>query len=118
MDSSTAPHSNVATEYHFPKSLSLGTFAFSGIWDEHAEEATAGRDARLELGYLAKNVYLVMGGNGTVTVSAGDGTARPGRCKSRACRRSIGCLHFGTSSSGTMVMTLSPGVQAYDFTFG
>jgi cytochrome c biogenesis protein CcdA/thiol-disulfide isomerase/thioredoxin len=116
-DSTTAPPSNVATEYHFPKSLSFGTFAFSGVWDEHAEEATTGRDAKLELSYLAKNVYLVMGGTGRVTVSAGDGT--PARTiHVRGVPTLYRLLHFDSSSSGTMVLTLSRGVQAYDFTFG
>jgi hypothetical protein len=87
------------------------------VWDEHAEEATAGKGARLELSYLARNVYLVMGGTGTVTVSAGDGT--PARSIHVSGVPTLyRLLHFGSSSSGTMVMTLSPGVQAYDFTFG
>jgi cytochrome c biogenesis protein CcdA/thiol-disulfide isomerase/thioredoxin len=117
LDSPVAPRSNVAVEYRFPKSLTLGTFAFSGEWDVHAEEATAGRGAKLELGYLAKNVYLVMGGTGTVTISAGDGTA-PTSVHVQGVPKLYRLLHFGASSSGTMTMTLSPGVQAYDFTFG
>jgi cytochrome c biogenesis protein CcdA/thiol-disulfide isomerase/thioredoxin len=116
-DSTTEPPSNVATEYHFPKSLSLGTFAFSGIWDEHAEDATAGKGAKLELGYLAKNVYLVMGGTGTVTVSAGHGGPAT-TIHVSGVPTLYRLLHFNYSTSGTMKMTLSPGVQAYDFTFG
>jgi hypothetical protein len=58
-----------------------------------------------------------MGGTGTVTVSAGDGTP-PRTIHVSGVPTLYRLLHFSSSSSGTMVMKLSPGVQAYDFTFG
>ena len=55
--------------YQFPSTLPLGGLGLSGTWTDHAEEATAGADADLELGFQADDVYLVLGGTGTVDVS-------------------------------------------------
>ena len=55
--------------YEFPSSLPLGGLGLSGIWTDHAQEATAGTDAQMELGFQADDVYLVLGGRGTLAVS-------------------------------------------------
>ena len=60
---------NAAARYQFPASLPLGGFALSGTWTDHAQEATAGANARLKLAFLAHEVYLVLGGRGTLDVS-------------------------------------------------
>jgi hypothetical protein len=52
--------------YHFPASLPLGALGLAGTWTDHAQEATAGQGAELELGFLAQDVYLVLGGTGTL----------------------------------------------------
>jgi hypothetical protein len=52
-------------------SLPLGGFALSGTWTDRAQEATAGSGAELELGFLARDVYLVLGGTGTLGVWGG-----------------------------------------------
>ncbi len=117
MDTDVAPTENVATEYKFPKDLESTTWALSGVWNEHAEEATSVKDSKLEINYLAQDVYLVMGGTGTVTVSAGNGTA-PQTIHVSGVPRLYTLLAAPASTSGTMVMKFSPGVQAYDFTFG
>jgi Thioredoxin like C-terminal domain len=57
--------------YHFPASLPLGAPGLAGTWTDHAEEATAGAGAQLELHFLAQDVYLVLGGTGTLDVSVG-----------------------------------------------
>jgi hypothetical protein len=66
---------------------------------------------------VAQDVYLVMGGTGTVTVSAGNGTA-PKTIQVSGVPRLYTLFHATSSSTGTMVLTFTPGVQAYDFTFG
>ena len=63
---SNAVVQNAPAVYHFPASLPLGGLGLSGTWTEHAQEATAGSGARLELGFLAQDVYLVLGGTGTI----------------------------------------------------
>ena len=117
LDSNVAPAQNVPTDYHFPTYLSPTTFALSGVWDEHAEEATSVKHSKLEINYVAQNVYLVMGGTGTVTVSAGNGTA-PTTIRVSGVPRLYTLLHAKASTSGRMVLKFTPGVQAFDFTFG
>ena len=58
-----------------------------------------------------------MGGTGTVTVSAGDGTA-PTTIHVHGVPRLYTLLHARASSSGRMMLRFTPGVQAFDFTFG
>ena len=47
-----------------------------GQWTVAAEKATAGEGARLTFNYQAKDVYLVLGGTGTVGVQVNGGATR------------------------------------------
>jgi hypothetical protein len=58
-----------------------------------------------------------MGGTGTVTVSAGNGSA-PTTIQVSGVPRLYTLLHATSSTTGTMVLKFTPGVQAFDFTFG
>jgi cytochrome c biogenesis protein CcdA/thiol-disulfide isomerase/thioredoxin len=107
---------NAPAVYHFPASLPMIGLGLSGTWTDHAQEATAGSDARLELGFLAQDVYLVLGGSGTVSVSVNghhtqtiDVTGVP---------RLYTLYQADVANTGTLQLQVSPGVQAYDFTFG
>ncbi len=117
LENTSAPTPNVPATYQFPASLPTGEFAFRGTWTDHAQEATAGAGAGLELSYQAQDIYLVMGGTGTVTVSTGDGTA-PTTFHVSGVPRLYTLFHSNATSAGTLVMTVAPGVEAYDFTFG
>ncbi len=116
-DSEVEPSEDVAARYYFPKDLSSTSWALSGVWDEHSEEATSVTDAKLEINYIAQDVYLVMGGTGTVTVSAGNGTA-PTTIHVGGVPRLYTLLRAKSSTTGNMVLKFTPGVQAFDFTFG
>jgi cytochrome c biogenesis protein CcdA/thiol-disulfide isomerase/thioredoxin len=107
---------NAPAVYHFPATLPLGGFALAGTWTERAEEATSGPGAELKLNFLAKDVYLVLGGRGTLDVSV-DG--RPTQAINVAGVPKLYTLfQAGSSTTGTLLLRASPGVQAYDFTFG
>jgi cytochrome c biogenesis protein CcdA/thiol-disulfide isomerase/thioredoxin len=105
-----------AIVYHPPASIPSNSLAFGGTWTVHSEEATAGSHATLGLQFTANTVYLVMSGLGTVGVSL---NGRP-----------LTTLHVGgvpklytlfsspSATSGVLSLTVSPGVDAYDFTFG
>ena len=73
-------------------------------------------NAKLELSYQADVVYLVMSGSGTVTVAVNGATT------STIAVTGVPKLYTLVKGSGDVrgVLTLSatPGVQAYDFTFG
>jgi hypothetical protein len=102
--------------YHFPASLPLGALGLAGTWTDHAQEATAGNGAELELGFLAQDVYLVLGGTGTLDVSV-DGQHTQ-TIDVGGVPRLYTLYQAGSSTSGTLLLHASPGIQAYDFTFG
>ncbi len=102
--------------YRFPPSLQLGGLGWSGTWTDHAEEATAGPHARMELSFVADDVYLVLGGSGTVKVSVDGKHTRT--IAVDGVPKLYTLFHGGSSTMGTLEFSASPGVQAYDFTFG
>ncbi len=102
--------------YHPPASIPSNSLAFGGTWAVHSEEATAGSNATLGLQFTADDVYLVMSGQGSVGVSYN------GRHLTTLDVGGVPKLYtlFSGSSlqSGVLTLTVSPGVEAYDFTFG
>jgi cytochrome c biogenesis protein CcdA/thiol-disulfide isomerase/thioredoxin len=107
---------NQPAAYHFPASLPLGGLGLSGIWTEHAQEATAGSGARLELGFLAQDVYLVLGGSGTINVSINGHHTQT--ITIGGIPRLYTLYQAASDTTGNLLLRASPGVQAYDFTFG
>jgi hypothetical protein len=107
---------NKPAAYHFPASLPLGGMGLSGTWTERAQEATAGSDARLELGFLAQDVYLVLGGSGTINVSINGHHTRT--IDVSGVPRLYTLYQAASANTATLQLQVSPGVQAYDFTFG
>ena len=112
----TAVVPNKAIVYHAPSSIPSNSLAFGGTWTVHNEEATAGSNATLDLQFTADDVYLVMSGEGTVGVSYN------GRHLATVPISGIPKLYTLFSGSvlqtGELTLTVSPGVEAYDFTFG
>jgi cytochrome c biogenesis protein CcdA/thiol-disulfide isomerase/thioredoxin len=107
---------DVMAAYQAPDSLPQDTFAFGGRWDIGSEGAVAGIGATLSLHFQAQDVYLVLGGSGTVQVAV-DGT--PTRTVVVAGEpRLYQLVGPGAYSRGTLSLTASPDVEAYDFTFG
>jgi cytochrome c biogenesis protein CcdA/thiol-disulfide isomerase/thioredoxin len=102
--------------YHAPSTIPSNSLAFGGTWTVHSEEATAGPNATLSLQFSADDVYLVMSGQGTVDV------AFNGRHLTTVSVGGIPRLYTlfsgGGFQSGLLTLTVSPGVEAYDFTFG
>ena len=102
--------------YHAPASIVSNSLAFDGRWTVHSEGAVAGANATLGLQFTANDVYLVMGGEGTVGVSYN------GRHLTTLTVAGIPKLYTllssGALQTGVLTLTVSPGVEAYDFTFG
>jgi len=113
---SSAVAQNRPAAYHFPASLPLGGLGVSGTWTFRAQEATAGSDARLELGFLAQDVYLVLGGSGTIDVSINGQHTQT--IQVTGIPRLYTLYQAASENTGTLQLQVSPGVQAYDFTFG
>jgi cytochrome c biogenesis protein CcdA/thiol-disulfide isomerase/thioredoxin len=112
----TALDYNKAVDYHAPSSIPLNDLAFSGTWTDRSQQATAGANAALSLHFTADDVYLVLGGSGTVDVSYN------GRHLSTVKVSGIPTLYTLFSAqalqTGQLGLQVTPGVQAYDFTFG
>jgi cytochrome c biogenesis protein CcdA/thiol-disulfide isomerase/thioredoxin len=107
---------NKAIVYHPPSTVPLNSYAFGGTWNDHSQEATAGSNATLTLHFTADDVYLVMGGQGDVDVSFN------GRHLATVDVSGIPRLYTLFSGSdlqtGLLSLSVPPGIQAFDFTFG
>ena len=112
----TAVVPNKAIVYHAPSTIPSNSLAFGGTWTVHNEGATAGSNATLDLQFTADDVYLVISGHGTVGVSY------DGRHLTTVPISGIPKLYTLFLStvlqSGRLTLMVSPGVEAYDFTFG
>ena len=112
---STVPSGHAFT-FALPPSIPSNQFAFAGTWTESPESALAGKNASIVLNYQAKQVNLVMSGSGTVTVR------EKGFAPKIIHVRGIPNLYVlrdqNAFASSTMTIYFSPGVSAFDFTFG
>jgi hypothetical protein len=102
--------------YTFPATLQPDTFALSGTWDDGMQPLTAGAGAKLELSYQAGLIYLVIGGSGTVGIAL-DGVATS-TIQVSGVPKLYTLASTPTSDRRTLTLTASPGIDAYDFTFG
>ena len=75
----------------------------------------AGNNAQLELSYRAHDVYLVLGGTGTVTVV---NQAAPSPSDLSGAPKLYSSCPLAHGTPATLTLHVNPGVQAYDFTFG
>ncbi|OBB95626.1 cytochrome c biogenesis protein DipZ [Mycobacterium sp. 852002-30065_SCH5024008] len=102
--------------FSYPPQLAADRFALTGRWKLDDQGATADSDdAAIRLNYTAKDVYVVVGGTGTLTVT------RDGRTTTTA----IGgppTLHpivaDEAARSDQLDMRVSRGLQVFSFTFG
>jgi cytochrome c biogenesis protein CcdA/thiol-disulfide isomerase/thioredoxin len=111
----TSISENQPAAYKFPSSLPPDALAFSGTWTVGAEKISAGSDARIELAFTADHVYLVLGGTGTVKATVGSHTQT---FDVSGIPRLYTMVSSPTVETDTLVLNVSPGVDAYDFTFG
>ncbi|MGH9043993.1 MAG: cytochrome c biogenesis protein DipZ [Acidimicrobiales bacterium] len=107
---------NAPAQYQFPDSLPLGSLALSGTWTDQAQEATAGAMAQAELAFEANDVYLVMGGTGTVQVSVNGVPTETVQVS--GVPKLYTLFEARLFTVGQLELQASPGVEAYDFTFG
>jgi cytochrome c biogenesis protein CcdA/thiol-disulfide isomerase/thioredoxin len=110
------PVHDKATVYTLPAGVTSDTFALGGTWTDGPEAATAGANAELELNFVAKDVYLVLGGTGTVGVRVGNGAPRTVRVSGPPTLYTM--VNGAAAQRALLHLSMSPGVQAYSFTFG
>jgi cytochrome c biogenesis protein CcdA/thiol-disulfide isomerase/thioredoxin len=101
--------------YSFPAALPEDFLALAGTWTSGSEDLTAGTGAQIELAFMADDVYLVLGGSGTLEVSV---NGRHTQTITVAGIPRLYTLVHGSYQTATVSLRASPGIQAYDFTFG
>ncbi|MGB7143967.1 cytochrome c biogenesis protein DipZ [Mycobacterium sp.] len=102
--------------FAFPPSLPDDSFALQGPWALDYEGATADSDASsIELSYHAKNVYIVVGGTGTLTVTR-DGKTTTLPVSGPPTSHQIVADKDETRSS--LQVRPSQGLQVFSFTYG
>ena len=102
--------------YRIAGGLPSGDFSFGGTWTQHAWEITAGRGAQIALSYMADDVYLVLGGTGAVSVSVNGVHTKTVQVSGVPDLYTL--VSSASFHTGLLTLSVSPGVQAYDFTFG
>jgi cytochrome c biogenesis protein CcdA/thiol-disulfide isomerase/thioredoxin len=102
--------------FSYPPNLPPDSFALSGPWSLDYQGATADSDhSSIKLNYHAKNVYLVVGGTGTVTVTTqGNSTTLPISGPPTSHQIVAG----DRVAAGTLEVRPSKGLQVYSFTYG
>jgi cytochrome c biogenesis protein CcdA/thiol-disulfide isomerase/thioredoxin len=100
--------------YRLPDLIPQNGFALGGSWRVEGERAVAGQGARLRLHFHARDVFLVLGGRGTVDVLVRDQKTRTVHVDSYR----LYTLRSGLPDDAIMELRFTPGVQAYAFTFG
>jgi cytochrome c biogenesis protein CcdA/thiol-disulfide isomerase/thioredoxin len=108
-------HPDHVHTYRFASSLPEDDLTYGGTWTIGGEKIVAGPGAALRLHVHAEDVYIVLGGRGTVRASLDGkpaGTLRVNAYKLYTVRSAH------RVADGILELRFSPGVQAYSFTFG
>ena len=105
-----------SADYTFAKSVPENEVSYAGNWRVTPAQIVAGPRARLRLNFTAKNVYIVLGGHGTVhALINGKPTST---IKVNAQRLYTVRASKQSLSNALLELRFSPGIQAYSFTFG
>ncbi len=108
---------DVEATYALPRgTLPLDVLGYAGRWKVEGERIVAGRGARLRLEFQAKDIFLVLEGEGALQVLV-DG--RPLRRLTVSGRpRLYTIARFPEFKRGLLELRFTPGVAGYAFTFG
>lgn len=110
------PYRRSTSDFSFPSALPDDAFALDGAWALETQSITpAGDEARVRLDYTAREVRMVLGGAGTITVDDGRETHE---IRISGVPRSYELVKTDAAASGIITVTTSAGVDAYSFTFG
>jgi cytochrome c biogenesis protein CcdA/thiol-disulfide isomerase/thioredoxin len=102
--------------FTFPAALPNDTFALQGPWTLDYQGATADSDAAsIRLNYDARNVYMVVGGTGSLTVMRDGQTTVIPISGPPTSRQVVG---DNDVARGLLDLRLSKGLQVFSFTYG
>jgi cytochrome c biogenesis protein CcdA/thiol-disulfide isomerase/thioredoxin len=101
--------------YAYPPSIADNSFALTGTWNISGESLMAVEQAGIALNFHAHDVYLDVGGTGTLIVTI-DGTTTT--FPVAGAPNIYAVVHRGSEEHGTVRIAVSPGLSVYSFTFG
>jgi len=109
-------YSEGTADFTYPMRLADDSFAYRGRWKLDFQGATAeSDDSRIALKYNAKNVYIVAGGVGDVTVTSNGSTTT---VPISGAPTSHQLVSGDAVARGQLEVRLSKGLQAFSFTYG
>jgi thiol-disulfide isomerase/thioredoxin len=101
--------------YTLPHALGQSEVAYGGRWWVGSEHAISAAQASLALHFVARDVYVVLGGRGTVWTSV---NGKPGRAIRVDGFRLYTAVSGPSARDATLRLRFPPGISAYSFTFG
>jgi cytochrome c biogenesis protein CcdA/thiol-disulfide isomerase/thioredoxin len=112
----TEKYSAKTPAFEVPAKLAANSFALDGAWTLGTQSVTptAGK-AAIELEYTASEVRMVLSGSGTVSYTV-DGKSKTFSVSGTP--KSYPLITEKDIDSGTLRVSVSPGVEAFSFTFG
>jgi cytochrome c biogenesis protein CcdA/thiol-disulfide isomerase/thioredoxin len=105
-----------AATFEYPPALKPNSFALTGPWSLDYQGATAdGDNAAIKLNYQAKNVYIVAGGTGTLTVTR---NGKPTTVQISGPPTSHQIVAGDRVVPGTLEVRPTKGLQIFSLTYG
>ncbi len=101
--------------FSYSSSRAAQQFALNGTWTVSDESLTAKKDATIKLSFSADDVYLDVGGSGTVTATVNGKTST---YQVSGAPDIYTVFSASQQQTATITLALSPGLAAYSFTFG
>ncbi|MGB6245385.1 cytochrome c biogenesis protein DipZ [Gordonia sp. (in: high G+C Gram-positive bacteria)] len=110
-----APYRAGTADFAYPDKQRADTFALRGPWTLDYQGATAGTGSSISLNYHAADVYLVVGGTGSVTVTRDGAVSTIPISGPPTLHRIAGP---GRNEAGHLEVSVSPALQVFSFTYG
>ena len=101
--------------YSYPSDIPQDYFGLTGTWNVGEQDITSGANAGIELNFDADDVYLDVGGTGTITATYNGKTTT---YKVSGAPDIYTVVGGSSVQTGTVTIKLSSGLSAYSFTFG
>jgi cytochrome c biogenesis protein CcdA/thiol-disulfide isomerase/thioredoxin len=109
-------YSAATRSFTVPATLPANSFALDGEWTLGTQSVSpASGSADIALNYTAREVRMVLAGNGTVTYTQ-DGVRKS--ITVSGTPQSYRLVSTGDLASGSLTVTIESGIQAFSFTFG
>ncbi|OBH86461.1 cytochrome c biogenesis protein DipZ [Mycobacterium sp. E2989] len=104
------------TTFDYPPTLAADRFALKGPWSLDYQGATAASNrSGIKLNYHARNVYIVVGGSGSLTVTRGGRSVVIPISGPPTSHQIVSADH---PQSETLEVRADQGLQVYSFTYG